>query len=61
MLKLKPVKRDKYKEIYKYIDVTLTIFTNLITGNFINFAVCDYYNDDTFSVLAQYVMQVITS
>jgi hypothetical protein len=30
------------KEILQY-------FHNVLHGNFINFAICEYYNDDTFS------------
>ena len=28
----------------------------MITGNYINFAICDYYQDDIFSVLSQMVL-----
>jgi exportin-7 len=61
LLKNKPVKRDKYREIFKYIDTSMTIFINCITGNFINFAVCDYYNDDTFSTFAEYTLATVVS
>jgi exportin-7 len=55
----KPVKRDKYREIFKYLDITIQIYLNCITGNFINFAICEYYNDDIFTQLTEYILTSI--
>lgn len=48
-LSKKVIKKDVYKELYKYANVLMQIFNNCIAGNFINFAICEYYNDDTFT------------
>lgn len=45
----KEVKRDIYKEKYKFLNSVMTVYINCITGHFINFAICEFYNDDTFS------------
>jgi len=36
----------------KYLSLTLKSYRYMITGNYINFAVCEYYQDDIFSVLS---------
>ena len=36
-------------------------YINCITGNFINFAICEYYQDDTFSQLSQFILKSVTS
>jgi len=51
----KSVTRDVYKESLKFLKAIMEIYTNCITGHFINFAICEYYNDDTFSILSQHV------
>lgn len=48
-LNSKVVKKDLYKEKYKFLMAVMTIYANCITGHFINFAICEFYNDDTFS------------
>ena len=57
----KVVKRDVYKEKYKFLQSIMTIYSNCITGHFINFAICEFYNDDTFSQLSTFVMKTIVS
>jgi hypothetical protein len=32
---------------------------NVINGNYINFAICEYYNDDVFTSLTQLVMKMV--
>lgn len=41
----KPVKNNVYKEVFKYIKIIVEIFSNAITGNFVNFAICEFYDD----------------
>jgi exportin-7 len=60
-LSKKPIKVDVYKELYKYLDVLMQIYNNCITGNFINYAICEYYNDDTFTQLSSYIFQMVTA
>lgn len=39
----------------------MNIYMNCITGHFINFAICEYYNDDTFSILSNHVLSALVS
>ena len=57
----KLVKSDLYKDKYKFLQVFMSIFYNCITGYFINFAVCEYYNDDTFTVFSEGILRTIVS
>ena len=42
----KPLKMgDRYREIYKYLKVFLGMMLNFIKGKYINFAICEYYDD----------------
>jgi len=34
---------------------------NMISGNYINFAICEYYNDDVFTTLSQLIFNSIVS
>lgn len=43
---------DLYKDRFKFLDSFLNILYNCITGHYINFAICEYYSDDTFGQLA---------
>lgn len=55
-VKVKQQGGDLYQDKMKYLSMILQAFRNMITGNYINFAICDYYQDDIFSVLSQMVM-----
>jgi hypothetical protein len=57
----KPVKRDRYREVYKFMDVFMQIATSCINGGYINFAVCSFYNDDSFSSFIMNVLQSISN
>ena len=57
----KPMKSDYYKEIVKYFKSILSIYVNCITGNYINFAVCEYYQDDTFTKLSEAVFLMVVN
>ena len=37
------------------------LFSNIISGNYINFAICEYYNDNIFSELTQLVLTMVSS
>ena len=39
----------------------MNIYVNCITGHYISFAICEFYNDDTFSQLSTAVMKCLTS
>lgn len=58
----KPLKQnDIYKEIYKYLKVFVGMMQSFISGRYINFAICEYYNDQTFTHVSQLVFQCIIS
>jgi len=37
----------------------MNIYFNCITGHFINFAICEYYSDDTFGQLSTFTLRAI--
>ena len=46
----KPLKlNDIYLERYKFVKALVFIYEKFITGQYINFAICEYYNDSTFT------------
>jgi len=56
----KPLKNnDIYKEIYKYVKVFIGMMQKFMSGKYINFAICEYYNDQTFTHVSQLVFQSI--
>lgn len=44
----KQVKSDRYVEIYKPLKVLMSMLGKCISGGYINFAICDFYNDNSF-------------
>jgi hypothetical protein len=59
-LQKKPLKQgDIYKEIFRFLKVIMTLLERCISGNFINFAICEYYNDQTFTQLSQMTFQCV--
>ena len=56
----KPVKSDAYKERWKHIKVICQLYYNMIHGNYVNFAICEYYEDNVFTVLSQMVFTTVT-
>ncbi len=51
-LKSKIVKANIYTEKLKIIETMINILINSMNGNYLSFAVCMYFNDDTFSQIA---------
>ena len=41
----KVVRRDAYHEIFKYVKRAVSILERFVLGNYINFAMCEYYQD----------------
>lgn len=52
---------DIYKDKFKFLDSFMNIYINCITGHFINFAICEFYNDDTFGQLSTHVFKALIS
>lgn len=53
-------KGDKYDDKYQFIEMAVDIFGNIVAGNFVNFSVCEYYNDTAFVDLARMVFTLVT-
>lgn len=47
--KVVKVNGDAYKAKWKFVKVICNLYQNVINGNYINFAICEYYNDDVFT------------
>lgn len=45
-------KPDSYGGKWKYVKEVCQMYRYVITGNYINFAICEYYNDDIFTQLS---------
>jgi exportin-7 len=54
------VKSDKYGEKYFFIHCAVEIFHNCVAGNFVNYAVCEYYQDLTFVDLAKMIFTLLS-
>lgn len=59
-LKTKESHRDCYQQKWKYVKEISQLYMNVINGNYINFAICEYYNDDCFTQLTLLVMAMVT-
>ena len=53
------VKSDKYSEKYFFIQCAVEIFHNCVSGNFVNYQVCEFYNDTTFIDLAKLIFSLL--
>ena len=55
----KQIRSNAYSEKYAHLKQICHLFSNIITGNYVNFAICEYYNDTIFTVLSQSVLSSI--
>ena len=44
-----------YKEKWKHIKIICALYYNMIAGNYVNYAICEYYNDSVFTNLSQMI------
>ena len=52
----KPLRQgDLYKEIFRFEKVLMKMLEKFILGDYINFAICEYYEDLTFTQVSQSV------
>ena len=54
------IKSDRFDEKYQFIETAVEIFENIVSGNYINFSVCSYYNDNTFIEFSKIIFTLIT-
>lgn len=52
---------DLYKEKWKFVKEISQLYHNVINGNYINFAICEYYNDDVFTQLTTLTLKMVAS
>jgi hypothetical protein len=52
---------DLYKEKWKFVKEISQLYHNVINGNYINFAICEYYNDDVFTQLTSLTLKMVAS
>jgi len=56
----KPLRYDnQYKEQLRFLKIVIHFLEKCVSGNYINFAICEYYNDQTFNQLSQMTLQAI--
>lgn len=60
MFQDKKIKNDKYEEKYIFIEMAVDIYCNIVEGNFVNFSICEYYNDTIFIDLSIMTFSLIT-
>ena len=54
--KSKVVVNDRYLEIYKPLKIIMSMLGKCINGGYINFAVCDFYKDNSFIDLSNMIV-----
>ena len=54
------IKNDKYEEKYQFIEMAIEIYGNIVSGNFVNFSVWTYYNDNVFIDFSKIIFTLIT-
>lgn len=50
---------DVYDQVLRILKVLLGMVTKLLSGNFINFAICDFYSDQTFGKLSSLMFRCV--
>ena len=49
-LSTKPLRQgNQYKEVFRFLKVLMRMLQKFIQGNYINFAICEYYEDQSFT------------
>lgn len=56
----KPIAGDVYKGKWKHMKQISQMFLNMIAGNYVNFAICEYYNDSIFTQLSQQILTTVS-
>ena len=60
-LQSKQIGKDVYTQGWKYVKEFSQLYFNVISGNYINFAICEYYNDDVFTQLSQLTIKMVAT
>ena len=51
----KQIRDDQYKGKWRHIKQLCQLYLNMISGNYVNFAICEYYEDSIFTKLSQLI------
>lgn len=54
-------KSREYQSKWKFIKLFCELFKNVITGGYINFAICEYYQDEIFTQLTRSILLMLAS
>jgi hypothetical protein len=54
-------KQNTFVAKWKYIKELAQLYKNVLSGNYINFAICEYYNDDIFTQLTRSMLKMAAS
>ena len=52
-------KSDNYAKKWIHLKQISHLFINMMTGNYVNFAICDYYNDTIFTDATSSIIRTI--
>ena len=59
--KNKPIRANAYNEKWCHLKQISHLFSNVLTGSYVNFAICEYYQDTIFTVICQTYLSSIIS
>ena len=54
------MKGDVYKEKWSHLKMICTLYHNMIAGSYVNFAICESYDDDIFTVISKLVVNAMS-
>ena len=57
----KTIRADAYNEKWVHLKQICHLFSNVLIGAYVNFAICEYYNDSIFTLFSQTIIKSIVS
>ena len=55
------IRADAYNEKWVHLKQICHLFSNVLIGAYVNFAICEYYNDSIFTLFSQTIIKSIVS
>ena len=52
---------NEYRCRWKYLKVISKLFLSILTGNYVNFSICEFYNDDVFTQLTVFILKMASN
>ena len=56
----KEITKGSYEGKWKPMKQLCQLYLNMIAGNYVNFAICEYYNDSIYTQLSQLILTSIS-